>query len=139
MAHLLLWLGLRPHIVSGTSRFLVLNFSVGTFVAYIIAGNLTFQLAAAFALLNVGLAPLGMVLSRAVRMPAMLPLLLSLAMGVSGLIIVTIMQVVPLLAYRIGTSERLPDRLARHAGILSSVEGTGNYFDPARFCSAKAH
>lgn len=133
MAYLMLMLGLKPHVVAGSSRFLVLCFCFGVFVAYIIAGNLHRQLALAFGLLNLGLAPLGMLLFRKLNWQTHVLLIMSLVMGTVGMVCIIVWQLVPLLAYLAGTEQHLPYRMANSA-VKESIIRSGNTFQLMRFC-----
>ncbi|KAF6255424.1 hypothetical protein COO60DRAFT_1535259 [Scenedesmus sp. NREL 46B-D3] len=138
MAWLLLHLGLKPHVVAGTSRFLVLCFCFGVFVAYIIAGNLQRQVAAAYGLLNLGLAPLGMLVFRKLNLKSHFLLTFSLIMGMLGMVSITVWQLVPLLASLVGQAHLLPGHMGETA-VLASVGQRGNEFDMQRFCLARHH
>ncbi|WIA20128.1 hypothetical protein OEZ85_005978 [Tetradesmus obliquus] len=133
MAWLLLHLGLKPHVVAGTSRFLVLCFCFGVFVAYIIAGNLHRQLAAAYGLLNLGLAPLGMLIFRKLNLRSHLLLTFSLIMGMLGMVSIVVWQLVPLLAHLAGKGHLLPSTMDQRS-VVNSVVHHGNEFEIMRFC-----
>eukprot|EP00775_Hariotina_reticulata_P005189 gene5189-5427_t len=137
MAYLLLWLGLKPHIVAGTSRFLVMCFCFGSFVAYLIAGNLQRNMAAAYGLLNLGLAPLGLLLFKKLKIRSTIVLLVSLAMGLLGVVSLVVWQLVPLLAHLAGTSDRLPKDVQANHAMLPALTKAGNQFDLQRFCLGK--
>jgi hypothetical protein len=137
MAYLLLWLGIKPHIVAGTSRFLVMCFCFGSFVAYIIAGNLERNLAAAYGLLNLGLAPLGLLLFKKLKIRSTVVLLVSLGMGLLGVVTLTVWQLVPLLAHLAGTADRLPAHVRVNHIIQPALAKYGNQFDLQRFCLGK--
>jgi len=143
MAQLLLLLGIKPEVVAGTSRFLVLCFTFGSFVAHIISGGLEPTLAAAFGLLNLGLAPLGMFLITKVQPRGAVVIGLSLFMGVSGLVIVTVWQLVPLMAALVaahtGGKVQLPGRIGHGQDIAASLLASGNTFELDRFCHGKHH
>lgn len=82
---LLLGLGMKPHVVAATSRFLVTTFTFGTFVAYIISGQLRLTYALAYGLINLAAAPVGMALFRRAALPSLALLTLSLAMGAAAM------------------------------------------------------
>jgi hypothetical protein len=143
MASMLLALGLKPEVVAGTSRFLVLCFTFGSFVAHIIAGGLEPTLAASFGLLNLALAPIGMFIVAKLRPRGVYVIGLSLFMGVLGLVVVTVWQLVPLmsaLAHATQTGEHMHAPL--HVGpqdVRASLMDWGNTFNLNRFCHAKDH
>lgn len=142
MAHMLLALGLKPEVVAGTSRFLVLCFTFGSFVAHNISGGLQPTLAAAFGLLNLGLAPLGMLLITRVQPRGQFVIGLSLFMGVTGLLVVAVWQLVPLmtaLSYGRATGDYglTPLQIGYGQGVRASVVAEGNRFDLDRFCHSK--
>jgi hypothetical protein len=143
MAFMLLALGLKPEVVAGTSRFLVLCFTFGSFVAHIIAGSLEPTLAASFGLLNLALAPLGMFIVAKLRPRGAYVIGLSLFMGVLGLVIVTVWQLVPLmsaLAHMAQTGEHMhAPVLMGQRDIRASLMDAGNTFNLNRFCHAKPH
>lgn len=134
MAGMLLALGIKPHVVAGSSRFLVLCFCFGSFVAYIIAGNLAPRLAAAYGLINLGLAPLGMLLFRRLRLRSSHLLLLSLVMGLLGMACITIWQLVPLLARLAGTWESLPTGIRAEQSVDAATAYKGDTFEFQRYC-----
>lgn len=135
MAVLLLRFGLKPHVVAGTSRFLVLCFFFGCFVAYAITGTYQKKLALAYGLLNLGLAPLGMLIFNRLRIRSQHLLLVSLLMGVIGMITVLIYQLVPLLAHAADVGHKLPRQL-QYGPVTASLVELGNDFDIGRFCAA---
>lgn len=144
MAHQLLSLGLKPEVVAGSSRFLVMCFTFGSFVANIISGGLEPTLAAAFGLLNLGLAPLGMFLITRVQPRGVYVIGLSLAMGVAGVVIVGVWQLVPLMAAFVesaqsGFHKQLPIQLGYGANVRASLVQAGNRFQLARFCYREGH
>lgn len=144
MAHMLLALGVKPEVVAGTSRFLVLCFTFGSFVAHIISGGLEPTLATAFGLLNLVIAPLGMFLVTRIQPRGLYVIGFSLFMGLTGLFVVTVWQLIPLmaaLAYASKTGDHLhaPIHIGHGAGIQGSLIGMQNTFDLNRFCHSKHH
>lgn len=142
MAHMLLALGLKPKVVAGTSRFLVLCFTFGSFVAHNIAGGLEPTLAASFGLLNLGLAPLGMFLITKTQPRGAFVIGLSLFMGVTGLVVVAVWQLLPLMAAMVyaqktGDHWHAPLHIGYGQGIKASLLNMGNTFDLNRFCHKK--
>eukprot|EP00878_Enallax_costatus_P007443 GHUV01007795.1.p1 GENE.GHUV01007795.1~~GHUV01007795.1.p1 ORF type:complete len:430 (+),score=109.96 GHUV01007795.1:1726-3015(+) len=135
MAFLLLRFGLKPHVVAGTSRFLVLCFFFGCFVAYAIAGTYQKKLALAYGLLNLGLAPFDMLIFNGLRIRSQHLLLVSLLMGLVGTITVLVYQLVLLLANAADASHKLPYRL-QYGPVLASVVDAGNDFNTGRFYAA---
>jgi hypothetical protein len=135
MAYLLLGFGLKPHVVAGTSRFLVLCFFFGCFVAYAILGTYHRKLAMAYGLLNLGLAPLGMLVFNRLRMRSRHLLLVSFVMGFVGMAAVFVYQLIPLLANAAGTGHQLPDHV-EYGPVRASVTDAGNTFDISRFCES---
>jgi len=121
----------------------VLCFTFGSFVAHMISGGLEPQLAAAFGLLNLGLAPLGMFLITKVQPRGIVVIGLSLFMGVSGLVIVTVWQLVPLVAALVamynGGKVQLPGRIGHGQDIAASLLASGNTFELNRFCHRTHH
>jgi hypothetical protein len=105
----------------------------GVFVAYVIAGNLHRQLAAAYGLLNLGLAPLGMLLFRKLNLRSHLLLGLSLIMGMLGMVCIVVWQLVPLLAHLAGKAHLLPGHMDQKS-VVASVVREGNDFELMRFC-----
>lgn len=134
MAQMLLMLGLKPEVVAGTSRFLVLCFTFGSFVAHIIAGSLEPTLAASFGLLNLALAPLGMFLITKFQPKGVYVIGLSLFMGVLGVVVVIVWQLVPLMAALVGPDPAM--RTGRGGTITASLQEAGNHFNLGRFCHA---
>jgi len=94
-AQLLLLLRLKPHVVAGTSRVLLSAFTLGTAAAYAVSGNLQITYGLVFGLMNLVLAPLGLLAFRRLRLPTHVVLLLSLAMGAFGLLAVAGRRLVP--------------------------------------------
>jgi hypothetical protein len=142
MAHMLLALGLKPEVVAGTSRFLVLCFTFGSFVAHNIAGGLEPTLAASFGLLNLGLAPLGMFLITKTQPRGVFVISFSLFMGMAGLVVVAVWQLLPLMAAMVhaqstGTHWHEPLHIGYGQGIKASLLDMGNTFDLNRFCHRK--
>lgn len=135
MAYLLLGFGLKPHVVAGTSRFLVLCFFFGCFVAYAILGTYHKKLAMAYGLLNLGLAPLGMLIFNRLRLRSQHLLLISLVMGCVGMGAVFVYQLIPLLANAAGAGHHIVDHI-EYGPVRASVVDSGNYFDISRFCDS---
>jgi hypothetical protein len=103
------------------------------FVAYVIAGNLHRQLAAAYGLLNLGLAPLGMLIFRKLNLKSHFLLTFSLIMGMLGMVSIIVWQLVPLVAHLVGKAQLLPAHMD-HKAVLASVMNHGNEFEILRFC-----
>lgn len=146
MSQMLLALGLKPRVVAGTSRFLVLCFMFGSIVAHVIGGSLKGSSAAtaAFGLVNLGLAPLGMLLFCKFKPRGLLVLYMSLFMGLAGFVIITIGQLVPLVAevlgrYGVAVGKLAPGHGVLPSGTAASVGGWSNAFDPSRFCYTGHH
>jgi uncharacterized membrane protein YfcA len=97
-AQLLLLLRLKPHVVAGTSRVLLSAFTLGTAVAYAVSGNLQTTYGLVFGLLNLAVAPLGLLLFRRLRLPTFAVLGLSLAMGALAAAVLLARRLVPELA-----------------------------------------
>lgn len=131
MAYLLLGFGLKPHVVAGTSRFLVLCFFFGCFVAYAILGTYHKKLAMAYGLLNLGLAPLGMLVFNRLRLRSQHLLLVSFVMGFVGMAAVFVYQLIPLLANVAGTGHHLLNHV-QFGPVIASVIDYGNTFDISR-------
>jgi hypothetical protein len=139
-AQMLLALGLKPRVVAGSSRFLVLCFMFGSFVAHIITGNLTPTLALGYGLINLGVAPLGMLLFTKLRVRGHRVILLSLLMGATGWVIILLGQVVPLVAEKAGhtgveVGQLAPGQLSVASRLtVASRWDNGNSFRLDRFC-----
>lgn len=120
---LLIGMRVKPHVIAATSRFLVMLFTFGSFVAYIISGNLRRNYALIYGAINLLLAPLGMVLFHRARLPSHLLLSISLAMGVIAMGAIAGAEVAPWLQHFV---------LQRH-GVGSDLR-IENTFNIGRFC-----
>ncbi|GBF89957.1 hypothetical protein Rsub_02661 [Raphidocelis subcapitata] len=127
LAWLLLGLRVKPHVVAATSRFLVTCFLLGSFVAYVIAGNLHLSYALVYGLINLALAPLGTWLFARVAPPSRVLLALSLALGLPAMGVLAATELVPALAHA----------RAMAAG-LAAPRPMEDGFVMARFCKAHA-
>ncbi|KAI8465134.1 MAG: hypothetical protein J3K34DRAFT_438042 [Monoraphidium minutum] len=99
-----------------------MTFTFGTFVAYIITGNLRVSYALAYGLINLMVAPLGMSLFRRAALPSHVLLLFSAAMGLAAMGALAAMQLAPW--------------ARQFAGVAAGREAPrdGNMFALARFC-----
>lgn len=111
-----------------------------SFVAHIISGSLEATLAAAFGVLNLGLAPLGLLLITRLRPRGTRVIALSLLMGAAGFVIVFLGQLLPLMASMLGRRGVEVGKLAPGEPLArateASVRGLDNTFQMARFCAA---
>eukprot|EP00877_Chromochloris_zofingiensis_P001373 jgi/Chrzof1/11236/Cz05g28310.t1 len=117
-AWLMLKMGMKPHVVAGSSRCMVMFCMFGVFIAYIISGNLQLSYALAYGALNLVIAPVGLLLFRKLRLPSIHLVMISAAMAVAGLVVIVVCLLGPAL---------------RHVATVG-VTDFEDAFSIARFC-----
>jgi len=126
MSWLLLGLHVRPHVVAATARLLVMAFTFGSCLAYVISGNLRVKHAVGYGLINLIVAPIGMALFQRAKLPSTALLLLSLTLGVAAMASFAGAELAPAL-------DHLRDRLEGRATFRPLEDG----FKLLRYCHTR--